>query len=509
MTYVVYQKIGSRVYVYEAEAYYDKEKKQARQKRKYLGRVAPETGEIIPKRTTKIRVALDYGDVAFVYQSIIETGLYSILNKVYGKEITNILTALIIYKIVEPMPLVRIERWYDRTYLRDTEVGLSSQNISRVLACLGDDYRTHQDFFAEWISKWGKELIVFYDITSMESAVKLNELLEYGYTRSGENLMQLNFGLVLNYENSLPLYYKIFPGSLPDVRTLKNMMIELQSYGINHCFFILDRGFYSLQNIYELHNNKMDFLMPMPFTTKISDDIISKHKKDLELPENAVKYDDEVLYIKKDKIKLNGIELSYLLYYDKEKEAIDTNRFYKRMFEIEDRLKKIRKFRWPVNDVVEEIAGKYKSYLDRELKNGKIVTVRKSEAISKYLNRLGKTILITNRHDLTWLEMLDYYKAKDDIEKLFRTIKSDLEGLPMRTDKKETTLGYLFVLFLSSIVTSYIRRKMRASEINLSLPELLLELSKIRKMILYDGKEIISELTREQKSLVNALNLNL
>lgn len=35
-------------YVYESESYWDKEKKQPRNKRKLIGKIDPETGEIIP-----------------------------------------------------------------------------------------------------------------------------------------------------------------------------------------------------------------------------------------------------------------------------------------------------------------------------------------------------------------------------------------------------------------------------------------------------------------------------
>ncbi len=37
-------------YVYESESYWDKEKKQPRNKRKLIGKTDPETGEIIPTR---------------------------------------------------------------------------------------------------------------------------------------------------------------------------------------------------------------------------------------------------------------------------------------------------------------------------------------------------------------------------------------------------------------------------------------------------------------------------
>ena len=38
MSYVVEQKIKGNIYLYEVTSYWDKEKKQSRQKRKYLGR---------------------------------------------------------------------------------------------------------------------------------------------------------------------------------------------------------------------------------------------------------------------------------------------------------------------------------------------------------------------------------------------------------------------------------------------------------------------------------------
>lgn len=58
MSSIVYQydKRTGATYAYESTSYYDKEKKQPRAKRKYLGRVDEKTGEIIPtsrKRTDK------------------------------------------------------------------------------------------------------------------------------------------------------------------------------------------------------------------------------------------------------------------------------------------------------------------------------------------------------------------------------------------------------------------------------------------------------------------------
>lgn len=52
MASIVYQidkKTGAK-YAFESVSYWDKDKKQPRSKRKYLGKVDPETGESIPSR---------------------------------------------------------------------------------------------------------------------------------------------------------------------------------------------------------------------------------------------------------------------------------------------------------------------------------------------------------------------------------------------------------------------------------------------------------------------------
>ena len=48
---IVYQEKNGSRYAYESISYWDKEKKAPRSKRKYLGRVDPETGEIIKAKT--------------------------------------------------------------------------------------------------------------------------------------------------------------------------------------------------------------------------------------------------------------------------------------------------------------------------------------------------------------------------------------------------------------------------------------------------------------------------
>ena len=77
MSYIVYQKNKKTgiTYAYESVSYWDKEKQQPRSKRKYIGRVDPETGEIVisrKNRKTKAEPSADASEELLLLRSTVE-----------------------------------------------------------------------------------------------------------------------------------------------------------------------------------------------------------------------------------------------------------------------------------------------------------------------------------------------------------------------------------------------------------------------------------------------------
>ena len=72
---IVYQKDkrSGITYAYESKAYWDKEKKQSRAKRKLIGRVDPDTGEIVPTdgRVRKARERAAEPDYKALYEQAV------------------------------------------------------------------------------------------------------------------------------------------------------------------------------------------------------------------------------------------------------------------------------------------------------------------------------------------------------------------------------------------------------------------------------------------------------
>jgi transposase len=84
---------------------------------------------------------------------------------------------------------------------------------------------------------------IVFDITSFSSYSKNLELLEWGYNRDGEELRQINFGVIMGSPSSLPIGYRIYPGSITDVVTLKNLIEYLRQKGLKQYMFWNERLF--------------------------------------------------------------------------------------------------------------------------------------------------------------------------------------------------------------------------------------------------------------------------
>ena len=97
--YIVHQKVKGKVYTYEAESYWDNEKKQPRQRRRYLG-VVDENGNIVEKKFQRdIKSAKDYGPAYLLDRLAGELQLRQKLLEVFGPQGEEIL-ALAMAKVI-------------------------------------------------------------------------------------------------------------------------------------------------------------------------------------------------------------------------------------------------------------------------------------------------------------------------------------------------------------------------------------------------------------------------
>lgn len=504
MTYITEQKVGKYTYVYESTSYWDRQKKQPRKHRRYLGKKDALSDKIVSTR--KAYQSKDYGNTYFLDAISCQTGLKNLLRKYFKDTWEEILT-LIFYCISEAKPLYLAKLWAECTHC-STDSDLSSQRTSELLKELGEDEEARLKFLKEWAKTGKNSSFIVFDITSFSSYSKKLELLEWGYNRDKEKLPQVNFGLIYGEPSSLPLFYSIYPGSISDVSTLKNMISYLDFLELKDSLFILDKGFFSLYNLNKL-KAEMHFLIPIPYSTTAAKELIQEHS-DIDSHKNIFLLNENILHCVADKIKIGEKSYYAYIYLNEKQRAEGRDIFLKKILEIEEKVGETDfKNKKDLETFLSDNVKGWKSIFKVYRHSGVFKLKRDSRGINDNLNKIGTTILISNKQ-IEPKVALSLYRRKDKVEKFFDSMKNDMDRKRLRTCSRKTFEGRLFLDFLALVVYSRISKIMIDEDIvkNYTVAELMYEFKKIKLISLGEKKTIITEVSKKQRELFEKFKIN-
>lgn len=508
MAYMVEQKIKGRIYLYKVESYWDKAKKQPRQRRTYIG---PKRNENKPKTKQKnsALVSKNFGNIFLLEFLSNKIGLTGILKAIFPDRYREIL-GLAFYEITEATALYLFPYWLDEQYLPDVKK-LHSTSISNLCEDLGRLQTRKIDFLQRWIEHQKPIKGVYYDITSVSSYSTNIDFIEWGYNRDNENLAQLNIGVTFCQNSALPIYYNLYPGSIVDVTTLKNCIKYLKVFDLKDILFVLDRGFFSKANILEMNNNenKIVFIQPLPFTLKKVKEVIKKHRKQLSMPINAFKYKEELLHYLSTSIDFDKNAFDAHIFFNEKCEIDQKHKFLSSLLELEDKLKdkKLKTLKEYLHFKNSAIVGRYREYFKWNKTTLKIE--KNMKRVKAYISKLGSFVLLTNQQGMDKLEVLSHYRKKDRIEKLFDIVKNEMDGNRLRVHSQYNTDGRLFLKFIALIIYMELSKTMKEKKLfdKYSVKELLAELKKLKITTLKHNDPFLSELSKKQKTIFKAFEI--
>ena len=504
------KKINGQEYLYEITPYYDKEKKKNRQKSKYLGKnvngvpVKVRSQDQVPKKV------LSHGEFVPLKKITEDLGLEKILSDVLsGKEVWPILTLAMNYA-TRPRALTHIESWYEGTAISENhpDLPLSSQSLSRMLSRIGES-TANLEFSRKLIQQISTCSTLVYDITSLSSYSQSISLLEYGYNRDGLDLPQINLSLIVDKDLGIPVMYDLYPGSIADVSTLKNTVRKINAQGVRNYTLIMDRGFFSTDNIEEMVSADLSFIIPPTSTLKNVKEAISAIHSSIDNPEHLTLYEKEPLFVMPVSIEVGENKLNGYAYYDQKREQQERNTFYKRLYDLMEVLKSKNLKPWMnPGEVFRATAKRDAKFIEWKAINGRFQVSLRKNAISQAINKMGKFILLY-RGEFSWVECLSLYRSKDVVEKGFDVLKNDIDLMPANLRTNSSLRGYLFIAFLALIFRMKLIRMMIDAELNkrYSVEGLLTELEKIKIMVLPDGEKVVTEITKKQREILGALHM--
>ena len=524
MAAVVYQtdKRSGITYAYESVSYWDKEKKQSRAKRTLIGRVNKETGEIIPtdgrgRKKDEPSVPAKRGQAPTTETARYFYGATYLLDAIGDKlDITNDLKhcfpdmykqilSIAYYLILEDNnPLFRFEKW-SSLHKHPYEKNIPSQRSSELFASITEELK--EKFFRLQGKRRSEKEFWAYDTTSISSNSELLRQVQYGKNKEGDKLPQINIALVFGEDSNLPFYYRKLAGNIPDSKTVKNLLVDLDVLGFSKVKLVMDRGFYSEENINGLYKEHLKFLISvktsLTFVKKELDAIYDDFRTFENFSEKYELYSytvqTEWKYKQERPYKGDTIEDSrriYIhLYYNIDKAVEDEKNFDKNLIALRHELESGKR--------VPEHENQYAKYFITKTtpKRGTHVTM-KEDAVKKAKRYYGFFVLISNE-TMDSITALEIYRNKDVVEKAFGNLKERLNMRRMLVSSEQSLDGKLFVEFIALIYLSYIKKQMQEHDLYKSYTlQGVLDKLDVIECFESPGRELrIGELLEKQKEL--------
>jgi len=495
-------------YVYKYTKYFRNADGHPRNRAKSIGKYDPSSGKMIPNSSYYEIYHLDpsmpevfvwdYGYSYLVNKVCISCGLLDCLKKAFGGHVTDII-AMAAYMIREGSAMDGLDDWLQRNYFQDLDHLITSQAASRIFASLTPSQMDR--FFVEWIKAALGGGAVCYDVTSISSYAREMTSVERGYNRDGDDLAQYNIGMFCDEVSRTPLYYNRYNGSLTDKVNLAYVLANARAVGIKRVKMILDGGFWSEECLVNLQNQCDSFTIGMPASLKESERIITQYGEGIESYVNEIP-GHHVYCIPLD-VDVHGIHGRVMLYYDPWNHVNLCNELSEHINRLKAELAACKRF--PKGKL-----GRYSPYFiltKHEQGNGFSYTTE-AEKIEKMRKAKGYFLIFTNDKELTPMEILDYYRAKDADEKLFSQIKVDMDGRRIRTHNERTTDGKTFIAFIACIIRSYLLTKLSSylTDHSTSMKKVFNQLSNITVLSSQNGFRFAKALTKTQKLILAAFN---
>ncbi len=517
MSYRYEEKRNGSIYVYEISSYWDKEKKQSRQRRVYLGKKNQSTGKLEAKLNKHPIGSVGVGGVHLLREISKQLNLVKVLKKVFPKEYEKVLY-LSFFKVIRGEAYYLYPYWCQESFVSSKNC-LNSPDISNFLLSIGLDEQRVERFFMEWIGVHRESSRVFmFDITSISSYGVENEFLERGYNRDGESLDQVNLGVLSQSKeglgkgsSSLPLGYRLYPGSITDVVSLRSVLQLAKEYDLDLKCFVLDKGFYSQENIKDLNREASSYIVPMSFSTSLSHALLGSVSKELDSIPSSFVFRGQVYSYCKREIKIGKTRCMAHIYLDEKRRVSKKNEMLLKLDCFERRFSK-KKFRTKkeCDECIAETLKSAKKRFTVVKKKGGFFISKDLDYIKKQMRKMGVLILLTDcDQKLSKDEILELYRNKDSIEKIFLSFKHDINEKRTRTHSLQTMRGSLFINFIALILISHINNVMKEKNLykKFSKTEVYKILDKLKFYKLATGQTRLGELSGKQKSLYKAFNV--
>ncbi len=521
---------GTTYIYYKYGAQYDSNRKFTIPKRTTIGKLSDD-GLMIPnenfhkylpaiplpctKEDSKRSSCLHIGAFAVIRKLVKECGIYEALSAYFLEEDLGLLLDLAAYSLICENNAGQYYPSYAYNHpLFTTDMRIySDSKVSTFLMGITEEQRL--DFLNTWNSsrKHEDKIYISYDSTNKNSQAGDLALVEYGHAKDDRCEPIFNYSIAFDCTNREPLFYEEYPGSIVDVSQLKFMLEKAKAYGYANVGFILDRGYFSRDNIAYMDACGFDFVLMVKGMSKLVSALVDSVRGTFETSRNSAirEYKTYGTTAKCPIYPGDTKERYFHIYHSSTREATEREQVEIKMDRLANYLRRHENGKITGREVLERY---FELTFDKS--GEKFLFGReKTEVVERELSLCGYFAIVTSEK-MTAREALLLYKNRDNSEKLFRGDKSYLGNHSLRVGSNESLEAKIFIEFIALIIRNKIYNSLKLAVLRnerkanyMTVPAAIRELEKIELIRQNDQVYRLDyAVTATQKTILSAFGLD-
>lgn len=492
----------------------------------YLG-TAESVARLVQDRTAPVPLSattVEFGLPGALWLAAEKSGVFALLQSLWpkprsGPSTAHYLLLAAIHRICQPGPKTEVADWYQDTILSSVwgfaPERFSSQafwdGFDRIAtgeslpAGKGDELEEAQ---LRLLGLWKERRLVTrrllaYDTTNFYTYIasnnERNSLAQRGHNKQGRhNLRQVGLSYVLDGDNGLSLCHHLYRGNVADAEEFPEALhrivtlLERNQMAPETVTLVLDKGSAALANTLELEQAGVGWISALPWTQAPAEFRSSQKLTPLSSQEPGVSAAVETMLV-------HGKEYRCVVKYSA---PFASEQLHSLTTSLSKAMQSMRR-------LARELATSGASFTERGLRNKiarwlapqfveELVSYQLEQRDGRWhlqfdfdhqalerlmAQRLGRTVLISNRFDWTAEQLITAYSGQQHIEQVFRGLKEGdwLGWGPMYhwTDQKIRVHAFYCMLGISLL--QYVRRQAELAWPGLSTEQLLEQLRQIQK----------------------------
>ena len=401
---------------------------------------------------------------------------------------------------------------YAKEHKLPYQVPLTPTAITRLFQCVteADELNFFSHYFESLYKANGTSRRRFWalDSTSISTYSKYLDA-KFGHNKQEENIPQINIVLLTDQKTGRPLYYSRFNGSIPDISTVSFTFDNLLHIGARSFVAVMDRGYYSNDNLNEILSCGYHFLICVPLDKvdtfkdvllEAAQAFICGDKYESAIDENV--FTKKIVYEYKNQGKKLKKDLFVHVFYDQERAGAVTKHIQKRRVEVMKMLKEHM-----------TLDGNNQSFAKKYLIQEEDGLIRiNNEAFQEANSKAGIFVCVS---DCIGEGKQAFYGYKDrrTVEDCFNDLKVKMSCDRFNTSSEESLPGKCFVEFIALSLhmrIEYLLRKMKENGVKLphhSVRTILRDLQGIKTVEFGDGYSAVKTISRTQKETLKLFHV--